>query len=129
MPEPLWLDVELVLGLHDYVLEQTGGASGVRDRGLLESALSRPINRYLYEGVEDICELAATYAHAVSGNHPFVDGNKRAAFVALGQFLEDNGWRLQATDDDATVTMLALAAGELDLPDLVTWVRANSRQT
>lgn len=123
MTEPLWMDEELLLRLHEEVLRETGGASGIRDLNLLRSALARPLNRYAYEGVTDLIELAATYAVAISSNHPFVDGNKRAAFMALGLFLDDNGLQLIAERGDATQTMLAVAAGELDIPALTDWLR------
>ncbi|MDR7231613.1 death-on-curing protein [Caulobacter sp. BE264] len=123
MIEPVWMDEELLLKLHEEVLRETGGACGVRDLNLLRSALARPLNRYAYEGVADLIELAATYAVAISGNHPFIDGNKRAAFMALGLFLDDNGLELIAEGDDATQTMLAVAAGELDIPALTEWLR------
>jgi death-on-curing protein len=123
MIEPLWMEEELLVRLHDEVLRETGGASGIRDINLLRSALARPLNRYAYDGVTDLIELAATYAVAISGNHPFVDGNKRAAFMALGLFLDDNGLELIADGDDATHTMLAVAAGELDIPALTAWLR------
>lgn len=123
---PRWLDQADILVLHDYVIARTGGASGVRDLGLLASALDRPVNRHGYEGVTDLAVLAAAYAVGVAKNHPFVDGNKRTAFLALGLFLELNGDRLTAPDADATTTMLAVAAGEMDEPTLADWIRANS---
>ena len=123
MIEPVWMNEELLLKLHDEVLRETGGAPGVRDLNLLRSALTRPLNRYAYEGVADLVELAATYAVAISGNHPFIDGNKRAAFMALGLFLDDNGLELIADGDDATQAMLAVAAGELEIPALTEWLR------
>lgn len=125
MTEPIWMDEELLVRLHEEVLRETGGASGIRDVNLLKSALARPLNRYAYEGVTDLIELAATYAVAISGNHPFVDGNKRAAFMALGLFLDDNGLELTAEGDEATQTMLAVAAGELDIPTLTEWLRTS----
>ncbi len=125
MSEPIWVDKALLLDLHTHVLKLTGGAEGLRDEGLLESALARPVNRFLYEGVDDLVELAATYAVGVAKNHPFVDGNKRAAFVCLGLFLADNGLSLEVSDDDATITMLQVAAGDLDIEDLALWLRAN----
>lgn len=123
MTEPLWLDRELVLLLHDDILAETGGATGVRDEGLLESALARPLNRFAYERVEDLLELAATYAVAIASNHPFVDGNKRAAFMALGLFLEDNSLTLVATNDDATEVMLGVAQSQVTIEDLTEWLR------
>lgn len=117
------MDQDLLVRLHDELLRVTGGASGIRDEGLLNSALARPVNRYAYEGVADIVELAATYAVGIASNHPFVDGNKRAAFMALGLFLEDNGLRLTATQDAATEAMLGVARGEVDIPTLIEWLR------
>jgi death-on-curing protein len=84
--DPLWIEKALLLDLYEDVVAASGGAFGVRDEGLLDSALARPINRRAYEGVDDLHELAATYAIAISANHPFLDGNKRMAFMALGQF-------------------------------------------
>jgi death on curing protein len=121
--EPFWLDRELILALYDDIVDASGGVRGVRDEGLLASALSRPVNRFHYEACQDLIELAATYAVAISGNHPFVDGNKRVAFVAMGQFLEDDGLVLVADDDDATAMMFALASGATDIEALVAWLR------
>jgi len=101
----------------------------MRDEGLLDSALARPLNRFAYEGLNDIVALAATYALAISSNHPFVDGNKRAALLATDLFLEKNGLRLIASQADAALTILALAAGKLDLEGLTAWVRANVAPT
>lgn len=123
MAEPLWMDEELLIRLHEEVLRVTGGASGIRDAGLLNSALARPINRYAYEAIRDLVELAATYAVSIASNHPFVDGNKRAAFMALGLFLEDNGLRLIAEADDATDIMMGVARGAVDIPALTDWLR------
>ncbi len=123
MAEPVWVDRELLLALYEDVVLISGGAVGVRDEGLLESALARPINRFAYEGCDDLVELAATYAVAICGNHPFVDGNKRMAFVALGQFLADNGLTLTATDQAAVQMMLSVAAGDAGLPELTEWLR------
>lgn len=121
--EPFWLDLDLILALYDDVVEASGGVRGLRDEGLLVSALNRPLDRFHYDGCRDLIELAATYATAISGNHPFVDGNKRIAFVAMGQFLEDNGLRLVAKEDDATGAMFAVASGTMDLETLVAWLR------
>ena len=100
-----------------------GGARGLRDAGLLESALARPVNQHLYKPDGDIAELAAAYAFGLAKNHPFVDGNKRSAFLALGIFLAANGWRLETTQIDAIETMLSLARGTLDEDILANWVR------
>jgi death-on-curing protein len=129
MPEPIWIEEQAVLILHDRSIALHGGAEGLRDGGLLTSALQRPKNRHFYDGVDDIPELAATYAVAISGNHPFADGNKRAAFQSMTLFLRRNGYRLIASQPDAALTILALAAGKREVPDLTAWVRANSVQT
>lgn len=126
---PRWLAKADVIELHDYVLARTGGSPGLRDEGLLESALTRPLNRWSYEGVEDIRDLAATYAIGLAKNHPFIDGNKRAAFLGAGLFLELNGWMLTATDDDAISTFYAVAASQMDEDALADWVRNNSAAT
>ncbi len=121
--EPVWVHIEALKVLHERSLALHGGPSGVRDHGLLESALERPKNRFHYESVSDICELAATYAAAISGNHPFIDGNKRAAFHAMTLFLRLNGLRLKADQADAARTIFRLAAGELDISALTDWLR------
>jgi death-on-curing protein len=123
---PIWVDKALLLALYEDVVAVSGGAVGLRDEGLLDSALSRPINRLAYEAVEDLCELAATYAVAISGNHPFVDGNKRMAFMALGQFLIDNGLEFTASPDEATEVMLRVARNELAIADLAEWLRRHT---
>jgi death-on-curing protein len=120
------LDKRLLTLLHDESLALHGGASGLRDEGLLESALARPLNLVAY-GEPDHADLAAAYATGLAKNHAFVDGNKRAAFLAVGLFLGLNGYRLTATQSDATVAVLALAASELGEPEFAAWVRANSR--
>ncbi|RZJ01073.1 MAG: type II toxin-antitoxin system death-on-curing family toxin [Brevundimonas sp.] len=127
--EPRWLAKADVIALHDYVLARTGGSPGLRDGGLLESALARPLNRWSYEGVDDIRDLAATYGVGLAKNHAFVDGNKRAAFLGVGVFLELNGWRLTATDEGATTTFYGLASGEVGEDALAAWIRDNSAAT
>jgi death-on-curing protein len=121
--EPVWVRTEAIKVLHERSLALHGGPSGVRDEGLLESALERPRNRFHYDGVGDLIELAATYAVAVSGNHPFVDGNKRAAFHAMTLFLRANGKRLVADQADAARTIFKLAAGDIDERELADWLR------
>jgi death-on-curing protein len=128
MTEPVWLEKSLLLDLYQDVVAASGGAFGVRDEGLLDSALARPINRRAYEGVEDLHELAATYAVGISANHPFVDGNKRMAFMALGQFLIDNGVALTAKPEAATEIMLQVARAEVGISELAAWLRANTLQ-
>jgi death-on-curing protein len=126
MAEPVWLDKALVLALYQDMVAASGGAAGLLSEGLLESALARPLNRRLYEGVEDLLDLAATYAIGIASNHAFIDGNKRIAFLALGQFLIDNGVALTANDDDATETMLAVARGEVDIRQLTDWLSSRT---
>jgi death-on-curing protein len=129
MPEPVWVDKALLLALYEDVVAASGGAVGLRDEGLLASALARPINRPAYEAVEDLHELAATYAVAISANHPFVDGNKRMAFMALGQFLIDNGIELTANPADAADIMFMVARNEITIAGLAEWLRLHSERT
>jgi death on curing protein len=121
-----WIDRRLLVILHDESLAEHGGASGLRDPGLLESALARPLNLVAY-GEPDVADLAAAYGVGLAKNHPFVDGNKRAAFLATGLFLRLNGHRLIASQAEATITMLRVAAGELAEPDFAAWLRDHSR--
>ncbi|HJR70618.1 MAG TPA: type II toxin-antitoxin system death-on-curing family toxin [Gammaproteobacteria bacterium] len=124
-PEPTWIDKRAVLLLHEESLAMFGGARGMRDEGLLDSALARPVNKFHYDQVDDLAELAAAYAFGIAKNHAFVDGNKRAAFLSIGLFLAIKGARLQADQVDAIRTVLALAAGELDEGRLAKWIAAN----
>jgi len=121
-----WIDRRALLLLHDESIAEHGGASGIRDQGLLDSALARPLNLVAY-GSPDWAELAASYGVGLAKNHAFVDGNKRAAFLAVGLFLALNGRRLVATQAEATMTMLAVAAGSLDEPALATWLRSHTQ--
>lgn len=123
--EPRWLTKQGLIVLHDASIATHGGAPGIRDDGLLESALDRPKNRFHYEQIVDIPALAATYAVGLAKKHAFVDGNKRTAFIAAGLFLEKNGLSLAASPVDAVRTMLAVAAGEVDIDQLAGWIRAN----
>ena len=122
----VWLSHQLILAIHDEQLAEHGGALGVRDEGLLESALARPLNRAGY-GEPDVAELAALYAIAIARNHPFVDGNKRTAFAALFTFLAFNGMVFEPSEVDATMAVLRLAAGEIDDEEFTAWVRANTQ--
>lgn len=117
-----WLERPVVLAVHGAQLAEHGGAGGVRDVGLLESALARPLNLAAY-GEPDAADLAAAYGFGIAANHPFVDGNKRTAFVAVELFLAINGYVLNATDTDCIVTMLALAAGDIDEGEFARWIR------
>ena len=119
-----WIDKQALLLLHGESLAEHGGAAGMRDQGLLDSALARAPNLAAY-GEPDVAALAATYGFGIARNHPFVDGNKRAAFLSLGLFLALNDYRLRATQADATVMMLALASGDLDEAEFAGWLRTH----
>ena len=122
MAEPFWLSQVFIIAIHGRLLAEHGGSPGLRDRGLLESVLAAPRNHRAYKQ-PDIIDLAALDAHAITRNHPFVDGNKRVALAAAGVFLELNGWRLIATEPDAVLAMLALSRGELDAAGFAAWLR------
>jgi death on curing protein len=124
MSEPIWLTVQNVIDLHGEQLAIFGGPAGLRDQGMLESAMSRPINRWNY-GVSDMAALAAAYAFGIAKNHPFVDGNKRAAFAALMVFLRLNGVKFAPDVAEATAAIVALAASEIDEDGLARWIRDN----
>jgi len=123
LSDPRWLRLEVVLAVHEQQIAEHGGAPGLRDRGMLESALARPQQKAAY-GEPDLANLAAAYAFGIARNHPFVDGNKRVAFVALELFLRINGFELVADDRACLAVMLDLAAGELEEEALAAWVRA-----
>lgn len=118
----VWIDPAVAAAIHDEQIAEHGGAPGVRDPGLLESALARPQNIEAY-GAADVFLLAAAYAFGVAKNHPFVDGNKRTALVLCELFLELNGWRNEASDAETLVAVLDLAAGDLDEDGFATWLR------
>lgn len=120
--EPVRLDDAVALAVHDRQLTEHGGGSGVRDAGMLASALARPINRWAY-GEDDLAALAAAYAFGIARNHPFVDGNKRTAWVLGRLFLDLNGGALAFEPSDAIAAMLALAAGELSEAEMADWFR------
>ena len=122
MKDPRWLTVEETIAIHGEQLAIFGGSSGIRDQGLLESALGRPLNRFRYED-GDLAELAAAYAYGLSRNHAFVDGNKRIAFAAMMVFLRINGVRFAPPAEEATLIMIDLAAGEVEEAGLVRWIR------
>ena len=121
----VWLSRELVLAIHDEQLAEHGGAAGLRDEGLLESALARPLNLAGYTE-PDVAELAALYALALARNHPFIDGNKRTAYVALETFLALNGIDFPVSDADAVIMTLRMAARDLTDEDFTDWVRAHA---
>ena len=122
-----WIDKQLLVILHDESLVLHGGASGVRDEGLLDSALNRAKNLAMY-GQPDYADLAAAYVFGLSNNHAFVDGNKRVAFLALGLFVGLNGYKLTASQVDATLTMMSVAKGGIQESEFAEWIRAHTIQ-
>jgi death-on-curing protein len=122
----VWLDPKVLLAVHEEQLAEHGGATGTRDLGLFESALAKPKNLAAY-GEPDAAALAASYGCGIARNHPFIDGNKRTAFVAVELFLWLNDVELTADDPDCVLTMLAVAAGTLDEPAFAAWLRAHTR--
>ena len=125
--EPRWIDKQALILLHAETLAEHGGLEGLRDEGLLDSALARPMHLLHYEDASDIARLAAAYGGGIARNHPFADGNKRAAFLAVGLFLALNGLRLTADKVDATKVMLSVAAGEMAEDDFAAWIRRHTR--
>ena len=123
MSESRWLALVHILAIHSDQIQAHGGSLGLRDRGLLESALERPRNRIHYEPTSDLQSLAASYGFGIAKNHPFVDGNKRVAFQAMYLFLGLNGLRIDASEEDVVATILSLASGDLDEPGLAAWLR------
>jgi death-on-curing protein len=123
--EPEWLRPDVVVAVHELLLADFGGPRGIRDAGLLESALARPCNVFAYREAT-VCEPAASYAFGVIRNHPFIDGNKRTAFALATVFLELNGRRLHASEADALIRTLALAAGDLDEAGYAAWLQEHS---
>ncbi len=124
MSEPFWLVVEVIVDLHAEQLVRFGGPEGIRDRTMLESAISRPVNRWHY-GESDLARLAAAYAFGLARNHPFVDGNKRIAFQAMMTFLRLNEIPFRPDPTHATAIVLSLAAGEVSEESLARWIRDN----
>ena len=125
MTEVIWIDLPEVLAIHARQLDEHGGASGVRDEGLLESALARPQQLFAY-GKPDVFDLAAAYTAGIVRNHTFVDGNKRTGFVVGILFLELNGPTFTAPEADATQAVFNLAAGEINDDEFAIWLRSNS---
>lgn len=125
MSEPEWIEATVVLAIHSQQIAEHGGEDGVRDKGLLESALAAAKHRYVYEATS-IFQLAATYAHHLSSNHPFVDGNKRVALAASRMFLRVNGYHIQASDAEKLRAMSALATKQMDIEAFATWLEQHS---
>lgn len=128
MTARVWIDGDVVLAIHEEQLAEHGGGIGIRDAGLLQSALARAPNLAAY-GEPDAAALASAYGWGISRNHPFIDGNKRTGFVAAELFLRLNGWQLDASDTDCVLTMLAVAAGDLAEDEFADWLRRNLRRT
>jgi len=120
-----WLTVEIVLAIHDEQLAEHGGRPGIRDLGLLESALARPTNRAAYAAATAL-DLAAAYAFGIVRDHPFIDGNKRVAFLAAAVFLLEHGWEIAATDEAIVTVMLSLADGAVDARAFASWLAQNT---
>jgi death-on-curing protein len=127
MNEPIWIDERDALALHDRLLALHGGAEGIRDDGLLKSALARPRQHFAYAEAPDLIDMATAYTAGIVRNHPFVDGNKRTGFVVGILFLEVNGCRFVASEEDAAQAVLGLAAGSLDEAGYSEFLRANVR--
>ncbi len=124
MSEPVWIDKTDTLAFHDALLAMFGGLPGIRDEGLLESALNRPLQMFHY-AEPDIFQLAAAYAEGIVKNHPFLDGNKRSGLMAAALFLECNGYKFQAPEEEAVLETLALAAGESGAAEFAAWLAKN----
>lgn len=123
MKEFQWVEAADCLGFHDMLIARFGGLEGLRDEGLLESALARSLHLVNY-GDPSIFDLAAAYAHGIVKNHPFLDGNQRSSLMAAAMFLEVNGWTFQAPEEQAVLQTLALAAGEIDADEFAAWLKA-----
>ncbi len=125
MTEPVWVEKQALLLLHAKSLARFGGIEGMREEGLLDSALARPQNAFHYDGLRDTAGLAASYAFGLAKNHAFVDGNKRIAFMSMMVFLRKNGVRFAPSPAHATKIILALAAGEVSEESLTRWIKDN----
>ena len=127
MKEPYWLTREECLALHDFMVSQYGGIAGVRDEHLLDSALARPQQLFAY-GKPDMADMAAAYAAGIVKNHPFLDGNKRTGFMLGAGFLERNGIEFCATEAEAALHTLGLAAGKMSEAAYAAWLKANAKR-
>ena len=128
MKEPIWIDERDALALHDRLLALEGGAAGMRDRGLLQSALARPQQLRAYGDNPDVIQMAAAYTVGIVRDHPFIDGNKRTGFVVGVLFLELNGYRFVASEEDAAQAVLSVAAGKLNEAAFAEWMRSNVKR-
>jgi death-on-curing protein len=129
MSEPVWILRKALEELHDATIARHGGIHGLRDSGMLDSALARPKNLFAYEAVEDPFPLAATYAFGIAKNHPFADGNKRSALLAAALFLSLNGFRLGAGSDETVRSLYDFAASKISEDEFAAWLRAKSKPT
>ncbi|GMV95472.1 MAG: death-on-curing protein [Candidatus Hydrogenedentota bacterium] len=123
-----WISARAILAVHDELIREHGGTYGVRDEDALESALARPLNRHAYDRTQDLNRLAAALGYGISRNHPFVDGNKRTALMAMFVFLDLNGVELVAAETEAVDAMEALASGSLDEDELAAWLQTHTRK-
>ena len=123
MTEPLGLKRVWVDAIHFQQLQRFGGLYGVRDDGVIDSALARPLNRWAHENQSDLAALAAAYGYGLTRGHGYLDGNKRVGFVAMAIFLDLNGWSVEASEQDVVQVMVAVAAGEMSEDDLAAWLR------
>ena len=126
LPEPLWLHEADLLALHEESIAQFGGSAGLRDAGLLRSALDRPRNQFAYGAAQTLSQCAAAYGFGVAKNHPFIDGNKRTALAAIRAFLRLNGVRFRPPVPETAPTIERLAAGEMGEDDLAVWIERHS---
>jgi len=129
MTEPVWLESRVVLTMHEEQIREHGGSHGVRDSGLMESALARPQQLFHYGDAADVFALAAAYGFGIAKNHPFVDGNKRTAFQAMYVFLGLNDFEITASEEDTVITILRLAEGNLSEKQLAAWLRQNHQKS
>ncbi|RFF26700.1 MULTISPECIES: type II toxin-antitoxin system death-on-curing family toxin [unclassified Wenzhouxiangella] len=128
MPEPTWITEEFALAIHERQLAEHGGGTGIRDRGMFESAMARPRQLYAYGGDSaDIPALVAAYAFGLARNHPFVDGNKRTAYVVCRTFLMINGWDLVNSLDDRYAAFISMSSGEMDEKAFRGWMQSHAR--
>jgi death-on-curing protein len=127
MTEPIWLNRDDCLGIHELMMSQHGGLSGVRDEGLLLSAIAKPQNHFAY-GSESLVQMAASHAAGIVLNHPFLDGNKRTGFMMAAAFLEINGWQFTATEESVVQQTVALASGASNESEYADWLGANCKK-
>ena len=128
MIEPIWVPEDVALAYHEQQIAQHGGGAGIRDNGLLQSALARPMNAFHYERVTSLARLAAAYGFGIAKNHPFIDGNKRTAYVVTRVFLNVNGFDIDATKEEKYITFLTLAEGHLSEDELAAWIESKLKK-